>query len=506
MRRISLVLLAVLVYAGSNFKVDGSNNLALDQADSNLVETQESAARNYIYSSGASRVRDLVGFYESMSGDNESSNRDKQNKIISLSEAANKLRFLTDGLPLDTKCNKYVKLINRPNIRTYSTVNLLVAEEKLAIETVQLNANLVSQLMGERQFDALGRIQTIIQSLEAEKENSKSSYTPAVQKDLLDCIDYYIYRHQRATSGLIVFAREAKEELARRGDQLDSSVVLSKKFSSSMDKIRRIEIEENETKVRNSSVWLNELSKLHQLVVENHYDIPKVVRNFVTEPRRLDRMNDCNIVLTRLATLKEQILSKESVGNNIDSDDEYKQLLNEYAELVEQNNDLVREELKTFIKIPHRQQLNDREIVGLPPNEPTSETAVQSEPEVATEIAIEVQGNQDELQTTPVTVTNPTIIKDHCKESLDKFNNLRSLNIRSANLSQVVSLTDHMIKFKRECLSGESNNDLQNQSRWSMISTMKRLNLWCSNRLRSNNLEDGERHSILEVMETIRNI
>lgn len=319
------------------------------------------APKDYVFSPNGSRVRDLASFFNTMAKNNEhieSEEREQQDVIVSLSEAATKMHHLSWRKPIDDRCSKYVRLINRPNIRTYAAVSQLMKENKLFDEIEQNEANLVSRLMNERSFDALEKLQTLLQTLESEKINSKSSFDPDVQKDLLDCMSYYIYRHQRATSGIVEYVRDAQEKIQPFLKRPRDDEVARRKFNQVMDEIKSIETTELENLRQTSHAWLKSLSKLHDLMVENSHDIPRPVQEFVIGPKRLGRLTSFNHVMTRATELKRDLVEQESQG--LISDERYMKNLLELYNLCESDlGYLLSKEIVDFMHEPRRWRLGE---------------------------------------------------------------------------------------------------------------------------------------------------
>lgn len=289
------------------------------------VYKRSRAPRDYAYSPLGSRVKDLIGFFEVL--DRSSVDKElakKQNSVLSLAESTSKLHRLTDGLPLEVKCDKYFHLISRPNIRSIATISELMKENKMFSETIQADANLEARLASERDFDALGRIQAILQTLEAEKTLGKSNLEAVVQKDLLECVNYYIYRHQRATSELIGHVRGALDALTPEIIESSASEVVARKFRESIEKIKKIELQSSEESKLNYREWLIEMIELQKLIEKQNYEFPELVRRFLNEPKRLERIKLLEEVPRECKELMQNItLFENESGRDLTNDEEY---------------------------------------------------------------------------------------------------------------------------------------------------------------------------------------
>lgn len=315
--------------------------------------------KDYTFVAKKTRVSDLVNFFESMRNHNEEDPLAyrKVNTMISLSEAATKLHTLSDSYPLEVKCDKYVKLISKPDIRTFATVNELMKESKLFSETLQVDANLVSRIQDERTFDALGRMQTILQSLESEKTLGVSNYELIVQKQLLDCVNYYVYRHQRATFGVVNHVRDSMDKLPRSLTEYGGSEVLLRKFRDSMGRIKELERQQDETQFDHPS-WINELSKVHELVIENNFEIPFIVHEFISDATRLDRLNLIDQALERSKQLMERLVELENERQiDISLNPEYEAALDELYDLYSSYKDIMTKDIKDFVENPQRWEI-----------------------------------------------------------------------------------------------------------------------------------------------------
>lgn len=338
-------LFTYVINANQPHLADSSIAAPTLETSEQLRDSIKKAPKDYVYSANGVRVRELAKFFESMKENHYTEIKEKRNAIISLSEAASKLHFLTDGFSLDRKCNKYVKLINQPNIRTFTTVNLLVNEERHFSETEQSDACILSRLTNERAFDALSKLQTIIQTLDSERVGRRRvSFEPGVQKDLLNCMGYFIYKHQRATSGLVEYIRQGEAKLEPILGQPSSTDAMLLKFSTLLDQVKSIEVEETLEGKNKTGKWLSELSKLQDSVIDNHYEIPKLVQDFLIEPIRLNRLTSCNQILDQSHRLKAHILE-------IDVESDYFQIsLEALEEIVESNSDWLPSELHKFVQ------------------------------------------------------------------------------------------------------------------------------------------------------------
>lgn len=444
-------------------------------------EIDSSKPKDYAYSSNNSRVKSLVNFFEKLNNDNNynsnAQTRSQQDLVISLPEAASKLHVLSDGFLLEVKCNKYVKLIEQPDIRTFDTVNQLVAEKRLAIEAEQIDANLMAKLLNERKFDPLGKIQTILQSFEAEKSNQKSNYKSSVKKDLLDCLNYYIYRHQRATGGLIDYVRENLENLR----QEDESEINLRKMKEVVKRIESIESDQKD----DVTAWLRELTKLHELVIENNNMIPHKILNFVTEPDRLNRLAAYNQVLNLADELKGRSSSMESdepvikLRNNA----VYKKTLVELNELLESHQDLLPVDVYNYVHQPERWQL--------------------------------IQDNEKENQLNGGGggMSDQKALEESCRDmAMNLMESLRLFNWQLTNQDEASSLSLNLNYYLDECYGVEGSVELSKltrQTRWPIMSLTRKLSAWCLKILKdsaSNSKLEDDRQCLLSVLEVLDKI
>lgn len=441
--------------------------------------------KDYSFTSDNSRVKSLVNFFEDLNhGDSFNSNpetRRKQDVVISLPEAASKMHILSDGLLLDAKCNKYVKLIEQPNIRTFDMVNQLVNEKRLAIEADQDDANLIAKLSNERKFDTIGKIQTILQSLDSERENLKSLYSLSVQRDLNDCLSYYIYRYQRATTSLIEHVRKQQSDLCQVKQEDDFDINL-RKLNEAVERVKLIE----SNREFDVAAWLRELSILHNLIDENNLEIPVKIQKFVTQPDRLKRLESYNQILSEANELKEKLLLLEGdkPAQNQKNNKEYIKILLELNELFNLHQVLLPVDIYNYIHEPNRWQLIEYELMETIKEESSIETIDQKS------------------------------LEESCQDMANKLmESLRLFNWQLTSHEEAKSLSLNLNAFLDECYGVKNSielSDLARQTRWPIISLTRKLSSWCLRMLKdlslNAKLEENRQclASVLEVLDKIK--
>lgn len=458
--------------------------------------TRLSAPEDYPYQPDVSRVRDLIGVFESLSYQH---GKEKNQPIISLSAAASRLFVMSNGLPLKKRCNKYVKLISKPpNTLTYSSVDLLMEEDNHICETEQVDAQLLPRLINERKFDSLGRLQTIVQSLESEKLNGLTDYDPSVKKDLLECMIYFIYRHQRATFGLTSIARTSLDNLGPEMDHRKGLELTLMKYQQIMSKIRQIEADDKKDEAYNSE-WLNEILRLNDLARQNHYDLPKLVRDFITEPKRLDRLHSYDKLQIMAKSLVAKLVAIESQpqSNLTDENLEYINTLAELSKLVEMHKDLLPNEVANFLLEPKRWKLiktKSRLAVDLA-YDPNDKCALIDDDDDSTD-----SYNVDHL-------LKASSAQSYCRKLSEKLNcMLRTFNLHLMNSYQAMKLARSLNNYKIECIIRKSESSVLNGSQWLILSLTKKLSSWCSSRLREPSLSQIDKRSTMSVVELIHSI
>jgi len=312
------------------------------------------APRDYAYSLLGSRVKDLVNFFETLDSSRASTlSSQKLNVTLTLAESASKLCLLTDGMPLDVKCNKYISLIRKPNIRSVQTISELMAEQRLFSDMIQTDANLLARLSNERQFDALGRLQTIVTTLESEASLGKSTLEPVVQKDLLDCMNYYIYRHQRATTDVVTYARQSMVALSPKIVEPSSTEILARKFRDRMEEIRKIE-SNAEGKYLDYRHWLKAMDGLRDLVEQQEYQIPEVVVEFLQNPQRSAIFNSMMEKSQEPLSLMRNISAMEKDGSSQSDRETYQSLLTALKEKLDNFGEILHPKVQEFIEEDER--------------------------------------------------------------------------------------------------------------------------------------------------------
>lgn len=266
------------------------------------------APKDYVLPSTVSRVKQLITHFEMT----EKSARDVKfaqttSVVLSLSQSASKLYALSHGSPLDVKCNRYIRLISLPNVRNVATISALMRESIPLNELVQTDANLIARLTSERDFDSLARIQTIVQTLESEKVLGKSNFEPIVEKELLDCINYYVYRHQSAVENVINYVRNSKQDLSKHLVEPTESEVFVEKFREPIERILSIERNLDGSSQFDYDEWIKSLDRLQTLASQSDFVIPQLARDFLAETQRVDRLD----LWLDSSDLKEQILRIE---------------------------------------------------------------------------------------------------------------------------------------------------------------------------------------------------
>lgn len=530
--------------------------------------------KDYTFSSDTSRVKNLVNFFEEFKhDDNYNSNpktRRKQNLLISLPEAAGKLHLLSDGLPLDIKCNKYVRLIEQPDIRTFYKVNQLVDEKRLPVEVAQNDANLVEKLSNERKFDPLGKIQAILQSLDSEKENLRSSYSQSIQKDLYDCISYYIYRYQRATTDLVEHVRERQTNLCQFEQENELDINL-RKLNEAVKNIESIESSQEVDVV----AWLRELSNLHDLIGENNFEIPIKIQKFIIQPDRLQRLESFNKILNLAGELKQKASSLEESERALNQKDqeEYQRTLLELNKLQDSYKDFLPVDIYNYIhqsdrwklidgfltaeetkregdengnKLDDQKQemtasLNNHAIEVLKEENPISLDKKTINEAAKIEIAAQ-EMEKDELsasnlsskspiaemiKVTPQTskeYNNPEVIsapnlsnqealEEQCSDEVaELLNNLRLFNWQLTNHEEAKSLSLNLNRFMDNCYGVRDSivmTNLNRRARWPIISLTRKLSSWCLETLKNSSpsVELGKNKQCLaSVLEVLNKI
>lgn len=449
----------------------------------------EATIGDYAYSTDDNRVKDLVGLFETVKNYEESSYSEKDNVIISLSEAINKLRTLSSGYPLEFKCNKYVKLISRPDIRTYATVNLLMDENRLFNEIDQPDVNLVSRLSNERSFDPLGRIQTLIQSLDSERTDSHSNYSPSMQKELLDCINYYVYRHQRASLGVVKFAREAIESLKSSLPVPSESEITLKRLNESMETVKRLEEEEGGLeREQNAKRWLQELHRIHKLIMKNDFDIPRLVGKFLGDQRRINRVAEYGKISDRAEQLRKSCVELELAKQ---SDTTYSKDLMELNHLVELNRFILNPTIIKFIEDPDRQKVISKIKQDLAQMMATNTNMTATD--------ITATDGQTDAKTESSGGSSLSLID--CDKNYNSLRNEPSNVLRSSGEAVLVAFATKVDVFKKQCLLqgvGAKRN------RWGTRRIYDQLYTRMNRKLRENGLTQTGRESLINMLSILR--
>lgn len=464
-----------------------------DEDSKNHYEIASSKVEDYPYQPDVLRVRDLIEVFESL-GSRSYHRKEKHEKIISLSEAASKLFVMSNGLPLKTKCNKYVKLISKPNVLTYSVVDSLMEEDGHLSETEQSDAQIMPRLTNERKFDALGKLQTIIQSLESERLDKHSDYKPNVKKDLLECMNYYIYRHQRATFGLTGLVRDSLDELTSKVQQSDEIEFTLRKYHQLVSELEHIEAKE-EDEAPNSE-WLNKLSKLNDLARQNNYELPKLVRDFMIEPKRLNRLHFFDQLQIEAKSLANRLIEIESgrSDSQLIESMEYIRALAKLNEIVESYKDSMPRELVDFLLEPARWRLirTRSKLASSFGNGFNSSCAVNYDNRSD-------MNNGDHI--------GSSAAKFYCRNFSEKLDcTLRTFNMHLMNSGEAIRLARSISSYKIECIIRGSDSNTQNGSQWPVLSLTKKLSSWCSSRLREPSLSEADKTSTTIVLEMLRNI
>lgn len=446
------------------------------ECSKNLKEKKsfKPALGDYAFSKDGFRVKGLIGLFETMSNFDTSSNTEKNDVIITLSEAINKLHILSVGYSLEIRCNKYVKLISQPNIRTFSSVNLLMEESRLFNEIEQSGSNLVSQLESERSFDALGRIQTIVQTLESERTASTSNYEPEIQKELLDCMNYYIYRHQKATSEIIQYVRKSLDTLKPSIVEPARNQFITSKIEERVRLIRDLE-RDGLDKGQNLGVWLKELSDIQNLVVKNNFEIPKLVRDLLLDNERLERLRKLERVGSQAQQLWKSCVSQEILRKTGNKD--YRSNLSKLMILVESNISFLGPSLDQFVRDPRRQKI------------------VRDYQTMASEVK-------------PRSLTSGVSVLEKLTDCDENYERLKKDRIsplqENVTLKEALDFARSLNHFNAECLSKSMNN--ANKSRWSIKLLSRHLYSWLNRKRRTENVTQEDKQELENILAIVREI
>lgn len=474
----------------STFELDRQS----DERSNDPLEFLQSAPKDYPYEPNSSRVRDLIEVFETLSSRSHYRS-DKQEPIVTLSEAASRLFFLSDGLPLKTRCNKYVTLISKPNVLTYSAVDLLMEEDGQLSETEQSSANPVSRLTNERKFDALGRLQTIIQSIESEGLSGHLDYEPNVKKDLLKCVNYYIYRHHRATLGLGFIVQDLSDKVSLEKDESEEVELTLFRLRQSIMKLERIEASVKDEE--SNSDWLKELSNLNDLARQNKYELPKLVRDFITEPKRLNRLHSYDQLQIRAKSLASRLVELEAGRSHLDlvRDAEYIDTLAELNQIIELNKDVIPEDLHSLLIEPKRWRLI-RAHSRLKPDSADDRDDTCS-----------FAGGDELVQDNHDALMKVSSAKLYCRKLSKRLDcMLRTFNSHLMKSSQAIKLARIMSSYKIECIIRESESADSSRSQWPILSLTRKLSGWCSSRLGQSHLSARDRASTAVVVKLLRSI
>lgn len=316
------------------------------------------APADYPYDSDAGRVNNLVKFFETL--DVSSKTNEQKSSIITLTEAAEKLHIFIGDTGLASMCSRYYKLIVQPNVRTLPAVREL-ADEHLD-EIQQPDANILMKLISERQFDALGRILTIMSSLESEKEaDGTSSYSAAVQNDLFDCLEYLIYRHDQVTAGgLVGYISDRRSAIGTTTPQKREPPA-SNKYQPLMDRI--VAIEEREFSHPNDyRDWIEALTELQEMALQDGLMIPVSVEQFLKNQQRLNTLKLYAQMLDKAETYKKalQDFEKGVASDKCKTIDDYVTILNELNNLIDENLGKFPPFIVDFAKHPTREAFVDK--------------------------------------------------------------------------------------------------------------------------------------------------
>lgn len=502
--------------------------VALEVIDSTPI------SRDYSYASGGgNRVSELVNFFDSMRDFDvyDPDIRGKQDVILTLSEAASKLHRLMDGLRLESRCNRFYKLIKRPNIRSVGSVNLLAHEVDLHYEVFQSDANLIQRISSERSYDALGRMQAIIQTLESERDPRGSSFEPIIQKELLDCVNYFVYRHQKALTGIPAYTRESLSHMSGASLSTSPSEVTLQEFRRIIGVIEMIELDEAERGSCRTFDWVNAMSDLYLYITNGRLEVPKVVQDFVTKTKRLERLTMCSELLDRIKNLEVQI--SESRGEEGLHQIEQRERADLIVELDKLKNirRSLHQEGTGCPEMRKQPQTIQRDFTEFKANSSQNSTpgfpsrdhkgVMRREPESfpKNQTWVFKYINRDTIDDPPKRAiytqhnhADQSPIEDaSCASVLrDLTGTIQTLNLRSVDLDKARQL-EHKINYVAiNCRSVDVDNDSRSlyghMSRWPMLSLRKRLLGWCKHKLESDLLTPTDKVVVTSIRESLRKI
>lgn len=244
------------------------------------------------------------------------------------------------NLPTPNQCDKYYHLLNEPKYRTTEDVKEFVSRDRHIDDVEQPHANVDAKLVGEAQYNALSRLSLIHETLLSEGIGVLSSIDVRVQKSLVQCIQYYKERHERAIDGLNEYIWDKRIKIPMSAGLLTR---LERDLDQTMKKISSIEKEMgfpyledvNNVDDRILESWLAEMASLRRLIQRIHPFVPKRVKSFLEDNEiRSERFEVIGNMLDKVDRIQRRIQELEAQDGNLA---ELRDVLVEMHELVAPN-------------------------------------------------------------------------------------------------------------------------------------------------------------------------
>lgn len=251
------------------------------------------------------------------------------------------------------KCNLYYKLLLTP-IKTEAAVNSLAEEERISFEVHNPHANLIAGLDNEKRYDALARILTFVDALESEKYGESSFFGVSLHKEMLSCVDYFIYRHEIALNNVVSYVQDSKRKLKPQiDDQPKTNEEAKEQIYAAMKEVVRIE-DKSQT---GSEEWLLAMNKLSKMIVDINFNVPTQIFEFL-ENRAVDLDEQ-----ERLASELDLLVSKvNGMNQNLEATtkSEYQNLINQITAIGQHKSGFFRDEVSKLL--PSINKLADIEM------------------------------------------------------------------------------------------------------------------------------------------------
>lgn len=415
-----------------------------------------------------------------------------KDRVISLKDAAKTLHSLTIDMdmPLEARCELYIRIIRRPDIRAESSLKAMIESYEPAGSLGGLS--LGQKLDSELEFGALGKLQILQATFEDDFADFVQPEMEAVKNDLFDCVALAGDRHEKALDGVEDFVTDWL-------DKIKPLVYVSKhalnRIPEAQEDLVKLEASRSDSSEKRGS-WLESFKKLFVMIINNRYRIDQKLMNFLTKLGTLQILDYMVATNNKIDKFKNSLVRKESklIADKKNTDQTKKlsksriykdELLNMFI-LASNNLDWLPKRSVSFLNEQYRWriirnsliQFNGLSIddVNLSPARPIYRNTFQA------------------------LISSCPFYSDFYAKSLNTLH----FNDDSLDADNVKWLVERIYPYSFGCnaLEADKTTNIKLRS-WYMASISLKAHRWCLDRLNDPALNDDEKNYVLSIMKMI---